>query len=199
MRVKAAGGSLSPVFRQILHTPQDEGGPAGLVAGPDAPARVPMEVFGKEHEILPVRIVSKFGDTSMAGATTVLIGKKYLHQPSGYLLGNLLETEQSAGPGGALHPEAVTVEVVIPLKGLDKEIVHRKPDGSAPVRVAAEKPRVGLARNVFDPVFRTIDLKDVRPLPVNPGEGTDTVGREEFSLVQQVAERPESAGETGME
>ena len=46
------------------------------------------------------------------------------------------------------------------LKRLDDQIVHRKPDGPSPVRVAAEQARTRFGGFVVDPMLRAIDLSE---------------------------------------
>ncbi len=56
-----------------------------------------------------------------------------------------------ARAGRALDQQRVAVEVVVALERLDEQVVQREPHRPAPVRVAAEEARVGLARQRSGP------------------------------------------------
>ena len=73
---------------------------------------------------------------------------------------------------GRLDGQAVSVEVVVPLQGLDDEEVEREPDRASPVRIAAEEGTGGLAGNVVDAVLLT--SPDGRVLAANPAAGMNS-------------------------
>ena len=62
---------------------------------------------------------------------------------------------------------------------MDEERVHRHPDRSPPVGVAAEHAGVRLRRQVVHPVLLAAYVEDERVLLVELGERADAVGAQE--------------------
>src|SRR5436309_3388199 len=69
---------------------------------------------------------------------------------------------------GALDGESVAEVAVEASQRLDHQVVHRKPDRAAPVRVAAEEIARRLGRLVDDFEARSAELDRERPLAVTP-------------------------------
>src|SRR5215211_556056 len=63
-----------PVRGEVLDAPQYQRGPAGLVAGPDSPAVIAMEVFVEQHQVLPVRVGGPARIGPMAGPPARAVG-----------------------------------------------------------------------------------------------------------------------------
>src|SRR5437763_16597146 len=93
----------------------------------------------------------------------------------------------------------VAIEVVIPFQRFDQQEVHRKPNGTAPIGVAAEHAAVRLARNIFHAMIHSSRGKDERLFLMDARQGANAARREEFSFVQEVAEHAleSSAGGNG--
>jgi hypothetical protein len=64
----------------------DQSSPARLVAGPEPGAVVPVEIFVKENQIAPVRIVLELGRPAIDWPLPIGIAQKRAHQPADQLL-----------------------------------------------------------------------------------------------------------------
>lgn len=69
-------------------------------------------------------------------------------------------------PGGTLNQQRLAVVLVEALEGLDEEEVDREPDGTSPVRVAAEHARARVAWPVADAELLAVDVHLPRVLVV---------------------------------
>ena len=94
-------------------------------------------------------------------------------------------------PGGALNAQAVAVKLVVSLKRFDKEKVEGKPDGAAPVGVAAEHIAGGLAGFIGDHVRVASLFKREGLLLVGLGQGAHAVGREKLVFIQDISQKPD--------
>ena len=83
--------------------------------------------------------------------------------------------------------------MVVTLQGLDKEMVERKPDRSAPIRIAAEHAGRRLAGFVVHAVTFASDIDPVRVVFMETRDGTDAIRREKFLLVEHVGEHAAQA------
>src|SRR5579864_2656937 len=146
-RSTAVGGRLASAWlQQFGHEP----GPPGLVRRTDAPARVAVEVLVKEHVVPEVRVVLYPGVVSQDGALAFRVAQEQPRQARRELARHLLYREIPARSRGALDLEVIAVVVVKLLKRLDDQVIHRHPNRPAPVRVPAEKSRIGFAGLVLD-------------------------------------------------
>ena len=127
---------------------------------------------------------------ALVGTPVLAVGQEELHQSRRQFLRHLGQVHPLARAGRTLDLQAVAVEVVIPLQGLDEQIVHREPDRAAPVGVAAEEVRVRFAGNVLHPELLTAAAEDVGIVPVVLRQRADAVGGEELVFVEHVAEHP---------
>src|SRR5512135_726150 len=83
--------TLAALCRQVLDVPDGEGRPPRLMAGPETPARVAVEIFMEQHEIAPVRIFRVAAILAVARATSLGVRKKEPRQPGAQLLRNPLQ------------------------------------------------------------------------------------------------------------
>src|SRR5439155_26444936 len=104
----------------------------------EARARVAVEVLEEEDEVAPVRIALESLGPAIDGAAPVAAFKEDPRQPLGELPGHACERELPARSGRTLDREVVPVVPVKSPQRLHDQVVDRKPDGPAPVRVAAE-------------------------------------------------------------
>src|SRR5262249_22322724 len=93
----------------------------------------------------------------------------------------------------ALDGDRVTIEVVVTLKRLDDEEVEGKPDGPAPVAVAAEQARGGFSGCVINAELFAPGFEHIRMSFVDSAERTDSEGREELLLVEQIFQHADEA------
>ena len=126
-----------------------KGRPARLVRCADAAAGVAVEVFAEQDQVLPVGIVGVPMFLTMAGAVAILVRQEEVHHAAGDVFRDLDKRLLLAAAGGILHLEGFTVDQVVALQRSDEQHVHGKPDGAAPVAVAAEHAAVALGGNVL--------------------------------------------------
>ena len=84
--------------------------------------------------------------------------------------------------------KAAIEKPVVALESLDDEAVDGKPDGPAPVGIAAEHVVGGLAGIITDAVVVAVELEFEGVLEMIAGERTDAVRREEFLLIEEIAQ-----------
>src|SRR6476469_10571318 len=144
-----------------MHGTCDDAGPAGLMAGAEASAVVPMEIFVKENQIAPVRVLLKFLGAAVDRPPTVFVLEKDIRQPSCYVLCYLVQVHLPPGAGWAFDSELVSEIQVVLHQRTDDESVDRHPDRSAPIGIAAEHPGVGLRRQIVDSVLLPAGGDDV--------------------------------------
>ena len=108
------------------------------MAGAYAGAVVAMEIFVKRNEITPMGIGLKpFGAAEYRPAA-MLIAEKYAGEPLRYLTGDIPEGHELTGARRALEFVFVAEIKMKFLQRFDNQVIHRKPNGPAPVRIAAE-------------------------------------------------------------
>ena len=113
----------------VLQQTSDQGGPAGLMAGPEPLAGVAVEVLVEQDQIAPVRVLGEARVRPVARPPALVRqGRKIRARREASSLRDLLEIHQPAGAGRALDPQGVAVEVVVALQGLDQQVVQREPD-----------------------------------------------------------------------
>ena len=83
--------------------------------------------------------------------------------------------------------------MMVPLQGLDQQVVDRKPDRTAPVGVSPEIPGGRLSGCVGHLKALSIGMKDKRALPVKCRNRSDPERGEKLAFVEQVAEHATEA------
>src|SRR5437762_13515373 len=116
------------------------------MAGAETGAVVAMKIFVEKDEVAPVRIALEELQSSCHRAPPVLSAQENMGEPPGDFRGDLPEIGLGAGIGGALHFEIFAVVVMIFLQGFDQQIINRKPDRPAPVRISPKEAGRGLDR-----------------------------------------------------
>ncbi len=140
----------------------DEAGPAGLMAGAQSGAVVAVEVFVKQNQVAPVRIVLKNFRSTGDGAAAVPISQKDMDQAARNLRSDLPEVGFAIRMRRTFHFEVFAIVVMKLLERLDKQIVHGKPNRAAPIGIAPEQASGGFRGFVSDAVDMVIDLHFVR-------------------------------------
>jgi len=69
-----------------------------------------------------------------------------------------------AGPGGALHLQAIAIIVVKLLQGFNQQVIDRKPDRTPPVGIAAEETTFRFGRLVTNRMALSVDIESIRVL-----------------------------------
>ena len=130
------GGDLPHAFQAANH----QGRPSGLMLGTQTFPGVPVKIFVKQNQVPARRVVAEVRRVAVTGPSPLRIRQKKASQAQGDLIGDLLQVAAVAGTGGTLDLQLVPVMVMVALQGFDNEIIDRKPDGTAPVGVAANIP-----------------------------------------------------------
>src|SRR5437773_3093026 len=99
-----------------------------------------MKILIELDQIFPVGIVMKLLGAPIYRALPVLIAKEDIGQPSIDLERNLEQRHQISRTGWALDFKIVSVELIKLIERPQNKAIHRHPDQSAPVGVAAEHP-----------------------------------------------------------
>src|SRR4029077_7762915 len=143
-----------------------------------------VEVFVEKDQIAPVGIGLKLLHTPKHGTAAVVALQEYAGHAARRFSRPLPQSEHPPRPGGALYLEILAQVVMELLQRFDQQVVHRKPDRTAPVRVAAEQPGGGLSRFVVRAVFHAVYAKPVRVVAMELREATNAVRREKLAFVQ---------------
>src|SRR6266436_6111283 len=109
------------------------------MAGADALAGVAVEVFVKGDGVAPVRIGLEFLHVAEDRALSVGGAQEDADEAAGDFGGDFPKVHHLARAGRAFYFEVVAVVVMELLERFDNQVVKRKPDWAAPVRVAAEE------------------------------------------------------------
>ena len=146
-----------------------------------------MEIFVEQDQIAPVRIDGPARVAAMAGTAAVVVRQKNSCQAAGQLPGDFTQCQPLSGTGRTLGFEMVSVEMVIAFQRFDQEVVGRKPDGPAPVGIAAKEGGVRFARHIFQTMHFAAGVKFERMFLVELGQRPNSIGREEFIFIEHVA------------
>src|SRR5690349_8294996 len=90
--------------------------------------------------------------------------------------------------GGAFDFEVFAVVVMKLLQGFDEQIVHRKPNGAAPIGIPSEQTCGGFSGFIGDAADMVIDLDFIGMIEMKAGESANTVRREEFIFVEHACQ-----------
>jgi hypothetical protein len=80
----------------LLQHFSDEAGPARLVACAYTPAAVPVEIFVKQDELVPIRVALKFFDPSIYWPFALFVAQENLRKPAGELPSNFPQSKHLA-------------------------------------------------------------------------------------------------------
>src|SRR5437660_4863764 len=108
------------------------------MAGADSLAGVAVEVFVEGDGVAPVRVGLEFFKVAEDGALAVGAAQEDASEAAGDFGGDFPKVHHLARACRALYFEIVAVVVMELLERFDNQVVNRKPDWPAPVRVAAK-------------------------------------------------------------
>ena len=109
-------------------------------------------------QISPGRVGLELPDRAEHRPAAVRTAQEQLDQPRREVVRHLTERRHLARPGRKLDGEVVAEVAMEAAEGLDHQVVHREPDGPAPVGVAAEERRRRLAGLVVDAEPGAVEL-----------------------------------------
>lgn len=138
--------SFIPPFQQIGHKSR----PSGLVGGTQPQAGFSVKVLVKEEQVPPVRISLEGAIYLESRAKSLAIPAKDIDKPFRDFIRRLPQSHPLASQGRGRNGEAVREVSMDLLQSPYQKIVQGKPDGSAPVGIAAEEPRLGFPRFITD-------------------------------------------------
>src|SRR5947207_1791221 len=165
-----------------------QSGPTGLMARAESLAGFAVKIFVKEHKVAPVWVVDEARVAAVARATSTSVGKKDAGKARAKFKSDLTKAHHATGSGGALHLEAVSIEMVVAFEGLEDEEVNREPDRPTPVRVAAEEATTGFAGIIVDAVLDSASIENIWTVLVKLRNRAQPVRREKFIFIQHVFE-----------
>ncbi len=108
------------------------------MARADSFTGVPVEILVEENQIVPIGIRLKFRDALINRTLTVLVPQEDLRETVGELRRYLPQGEHLAGARGKFDFEIVSQIVMEFLQRFDQQVVHGKPDRTAPVGISAK-------------------------------------------------------------
>src|SRR5712692_5351147 len=169
---KTMGATL---YTTLLEEFGDEPGPARLVTCAQAGTVVPVKIFVKQDKVFPMGIVLKKVDSAGNRAAPVLAANKDVNEAAGDFRGDFPKIRLLGGARRALDFEIFTIVVMKFLQRFNEKIIQRKPNGAAPVRIAAEDPASRLGRLIIHAIDLTVYMDFVGMIEVIAGKGADAV------------------------
>ena len=109
------------------------------MAGADSRSRIAMEVLVERQQVAPVWIGLEELIRSEYGPLPAFIAAENADKPARYLVCGILQIANLSGARRAFDFEVSPIVLMKPAKRLDQQVVHRQPDGAAPVGVAAKQ------------------------------------------------------------
>ena len=182
-------GFAPGLFPALLQQLRDQASPAGLVAGADARAVVAVEVLVEEDVVPPVRIVlvcarcrRRRAGARSSSRRKMRVSRREISAATSH------ERQHLSRAGRALHLEVVAEVMMELLQRFDEQIVHREPDRTPPIGIAAEQTGAPIRPAHSPRGIRAVRAQDVRVFTVDPRDRANAVRREELLLIQHVAE-----------
>ena len=155
----------------VCNASDGQSGPTGLMARAESLAGFAVKIFVKEHKVAPVRVVDEPRVAAVARAAPAGVGEKDAGEARAKFKGDLTQVHHVPRFGGAFDLEAVSIEMVVAVEGLEDEEVYREPDRPTPVRVAAEETSSGFAGVIVDAVLDSTSVDDIRIILVKLRKG----------------------------
>src|SRR5580765_1299576 len=98
--------------RKHIERARYDSGPAGLVAGSQPGAIVPVEVFVEQNVVLPVRIVLELLSSAVYRPSAVGIAEENARQPASKLFSHLEQRHEFHRASGTFELKVIAVELV---------------------------------------------------------------------------------------
>src|SRR5207253_566188 len=138
-------------------------------------------------QVVPMGVSLEFLSISEHWPSAVFILQENSGQSSGEFSCYLPQREHVSRASWKFHFEVIAEVVMKLLQRLHQQIVYRKPNWAAPVRIAAEQASGRFTRLVVHAVLHRVHAEFVRMLMIESRNGANPVRRQEFILIQHVA------------
>ena len=138
-----------------------------MMAGADARAVVAVEIFVEQDQVPPMRIVAIAAIAAVHRAPAFLVLEEDARQPSRQLGGHIPEGQIIPRARRVFHFEVVAEVMMKFLQRFDDQVIQREPDGTAPVRIAAEKAGAGFSRLIVHAILGAAHGQHVRVVLVS--------------------------------
>src|SRR5258708_6573235 len=125
----------------LLNQHCHEASPARLMACAKSCAAITVKVFMEQKVVTPVEITLQLVVFRIVRAVSRLAPQEKADEALREFIGTLLQGQILARSRRALDLKIVAVVMIELLQSLDQQVVDGKPDGAAPVGVAAEVSR----------------------------------------------------------
>src|SRR5260370_24409300 len=160
------------------------------MAGANPAPIITVKIFVKKNEIAPVRIALKKFRAACHGAAAGRIAKENVNEPPGNFRRYLPEIGFGAGMRGALDFKIFAVVVVEFLQGFHEQIVHRKPDGPAPVGISAKEACRGFGGLVVNAGGGSVHVRLLRSVLMEAGKSTHSLSPKNLRFLPTSANDP---------
>ncbi len=159
----------------LLHQLRDHARPSGLVAGSDSSSRVTVEILVEQDQVAPMGVRLKLLQIPEHRSAAFFISKEYTCHAARKFSRYFPQSHHLSRSGWKLNLKVVAKVVMELLERLDQQVVHRKPDGAAPVLISTEQPGRRLAGLVIHAVLHSVHMEGVGVAPMELRQGTDAV------------------------
>src|SRR5262245_1862256 len=186
----AAGAPRPRLVTALLEELGDQSGPAGLMARAETGAVVAVEIFVERDEVPPLRVGLELGDAAVDRPAAIRPAEEDARQPSREIRRDVPQGRTRTRSGRVLDLKVGTVEVVELLKGLDQQVIDRKPDRAPPVGVSTEQIGARLGRFVVHAMLLAVHDDDAGVVTVDLRHGADPMRRKKLELVEHEPQDP---------
>src|SRR5262245_14169663 len=174
----------------VLEQHRRQRSPSRLVTGAKPRAVVAMEILVERNEITPVWICLEVVIATEHWPQPIVFAQADRDQPLRQVVGDRLQAHHLPGASRMLDRHGVAVELRIGGQRLNEQKVHRKPDRSAPVGVAAEHAVLRLSRHVLDGVGLIAHVKGVGIVEPRARDRADAMRREKLLRIEHAPQHP---------
>src|SRR5260370_23472517 len=108
------------------------------MAGAQSSSVIPVEIFVKQNQVSPPRIILEFLQRAINRPSSVLVAQKNVRQRTRYFSAHIPQRHLLARAGGTLHAEAISIIMMKFLQRFDHQKIRRKPNRPSPIGIPAE-------------------------------------------------------------
>src|SRR5262245_42198131 len=125
-----------------------------------ATTRIAVEVLVEEKQVAPMWIVGVAHVGAVAWTLSIPIWNAQARQTVREFFGDLCKSSCLPRTCWVFDLKVIAVKVVVSLESFDQQVIQRKPNWSAPIRVATEKTHRGLAGLIVDAKLSISSCRD---------------------------------------